>query len=848
MTRLLQLAFFLLMGLTISAQSNILITEISYNPPESGVDSLEYLELHNPTSAPISLQDWSFTMGIEYDSLDFTIEPGEYVIIAGNAIAVSQTLSVPVIGEWTRGGLNNSGEQIQLVDNTGAAVVDITYDDRNGWPGTAQGTDGGGASIELCDLAADPAIGFNWQASSTSTGVSVGGIEFLGTPGAANNCEDIGNPTADLVVSELLYNDPTMDDDLEFMEIYNNGEVAVDLTGFRFTEGVEYTFNGEMIEPGGFLVVAREAAAADALGFPVTAWTSGSLSNSGSTITLVDDSDEVVFSFTYGDDAPWPTNADGGGVSLSLCNTSGDINDAGFWRETRQDDEFAIDYNGSTIYVSPGRLMPCVLTIGEATTNDSVGLSTYLDQEVILSGVVHSGNYRSGGLEFAIQDDQGEGIVVFSGGGLSYSPELGDQLTILGRITHFSGLTEIIPNEIIVDGSGSLMDPRIVTTLDNSTEGELVTIEDVTLLDPNEWSGAGSGFDVEVTNGANTFVMRIDRDIDLFSLAPPVGTFDVTGIGWQFDPVAPFLEGFTLQPRDAFDIDPYSRPTVTYPSYDIAAVTTVNADGELDSAGVRVTLQAVVHGPNFRPSGQSFPIIDASNDGVRVVNLDETLGVEVAIGDEVEVKGTMNQFRGLTQVVADSIRIVSPGNALVDPLVVTVPSEDVESSLIEIRDPLTWVDETQWRGDGSSFSIDVTNGLDTFEIFIDNDNELADQSIPLSGQSFAAIGIGNQFDGDFPFVDNYQLLVRSGADFIPINSTNDPTLAATVQVFPNPVQDYLQIRADTPIQGVAIYSADGRLMLQPASADFSVTDLPAGLYVARVRLSEGEVPKVFLKQ
>jgi len=46
----------------------IVITEIMYNPPESGTDSLEFLELYNNGVEIVNLEGFYFAEGIEYIS------------------------------------------------------------------------------------------------------------------------------------------------------------------------------------------------------------------------------------------------------------------------------------------------------------------------------------------------------------------------------------------------------------------------------------------------------------------------------------------------------------------------------------------------------------------------------------------------------------------------------------------------------------------------------------------------------------------------------------------------------------------------------------------------------------
>ncbi|MFN8338040.1 MAG: hypothetical protein U0T36_03390 [Saprospiraceae bacterium] len=45
-------------------------------------------------------------------------------------------------------------------------------------------------------------------------------------------------------------------------------------------------------------------------------------------------------------------------------------------------------------------------------------------------------------------------------------------------------------------------------------------------------------------------------------------------------------------------------------------------------------------------------------------------------GDEVLVKGLVGQFRGLSQMVADSIKVLTAGNTLLNPKHITEFTED----------------------------------------------------------------------------------------------------------------------------------------------------------------------------
>jgi hypothetical protein len=201
-------------------------------------------------------------------------------------------------------------------------------------------------------------------------------------------------------------------------------------------------------------------------------------------------------------------------------------------------------------------------TIGEVTTEDADGVAESLELKVKLQGIAYGVNLRPGGLQFALIDAAGDGITVFSfSEDFGYAMQEGDELIIQGEITQFNGLTEIIPETLeVVSQGNSLLSPTVVTGLGEDTESRLVRLENVTLVDPMQWNNMGAGFDVEVTDGTNTYVVRIDNNVDLYTEDPPLGTFNVTGIGTQFDDdeEAPFDRGYSLLPRYIPDIDPFT--------------------------------------------------------------------------------------------------------------------------------------------------------------------------------------------------------------------------------------------------------------------------------------------------
>ncbi|MES2476368.1 MAG: lamin tail domain-containing protein [Verrucomicrobiota bacterium] len=146
---------------------------------------------------------------------------------------------------------------------------------------------------------------------------------------------------SNLVVSEIYYNPQVTDDVSEYIELLNISPTAtLDLSGLAFTEGIAFTFPNETrLAPGARILVIKSAAGFAAefgSGHAVAGVFTGSLENSGETITLRRADNTLVRSFAYSDDAPWPVIADGGGYSLVLVapHSNPDHSDPMSWRSS----------------------------------------------------------------------------------------------------------------------------------------------------------------------------------------------------------------------------------------------------------------------------------------------------------------------------------------------------------------------------------------------------------------------------------------------------------------------------------------------------------------------------------
>jgi PKD repeat protein len=156
----------------------IVITEIMYNPPESGTDSLEFIELYNNDTVTLNMQDFYFSEGITYTFPDLDLNPGGYVVLGKNDSAIWNTFGITAM-KWTSGSLTNGGELIRLKDCFGNTVDSVQYDDNEPWDPLCNG---GGYSLELCDPGSDNALAENWRRAIGFAAVNAEGDSIWAHP------------------------------------------------------------------------------------------------------------------------------------------------------------------------------------------------------------------------------------------------------------------------------------------------------------------------------------------------------------------------------------------------------------------------------------------------------------------------------------------------------------------------------------------------------------------------------------------------------------------------------------------------------------------------------------------
>ncbi|MFQ5446524.1 MAG: lamin tail domain-containing protein, partial [Saprospiraceae bacterium] len=699
-----------------ASAEGVVISEIMYNNP--GADDYEFIELYNNGSSAVDLNGWSFTKGVSFTFPAHNLAPGDFVLVAIDSAAFETAFGATAY-EWS-GGLNNGGETIELVDDTGTFVDSVAYDDANGWP---TDPDGHGPSLVLCDYGSDNNDPANWEAAITPTGFVVSGTEILANPGDDSACP--GGPIVGFLSNEFSVAEDA-GNVLAFITLANGNANATEVTvvvnaASTATAGADYS-----------------SAAPMTLTFPV-----GAITDTISFSTaIIDDADiepveTIVFELTN------PSN----GAIVAPGN-----------------DLFTINIVDNDTPTSGALVITGVFdTQVESGGTWAKGIEMQAIEDIPDLSIFGVGSANNGtgtpGVETALP-----AISVTAGDCIYVANDsmyfFGFAPTATGDAANINGddAIELYENNIVIDVFGEINvdgtgEPWEYT--DGWAYRKSGTGPDGNIFVLGNWFFSGvNAFD----NVPNNSSAPVPFPVCSYSVVPPVqaianndnvnteanapvtvnilandelpnpltsltvttqpsnGTATANGlddITYTPDPDYCGTDIFIYEICDSVGCDE-ATVTVTvacptnYPAYDIATVTTVDADGLPDSLGVTCQLQGIVHGIDFQGNTNiQFYFIDQTG-GISLFSSDD-FGYTVTEGDEVVVQGAISHFNCLTQINPDTLWLVSQGNPLVEPLLTTFLDESTESELIRINN-LTLVDPGQWTGSGSGFNVDVTNG------------------------------------------------------------------------------------------------------------------------------------------
>ncbi|MHC4719883.1 MAG: lamin tail domain-containing protein, partial [Planctomycetota bacterium] len=304
----------------------VVINELLAHSPDAAPD---WIELHNTTDANIDIGGWFLSDNDNYLT--------KYQIASGTVIDANGYI---VFYEDTDfNNLGDPGCHIPFALSENGETVYLSS-------GSAGQLAGGYSEVEDFG-ASEPNVSFGRHLKSTGTYNFV--AMSVRTPDANNAYPRVGP----IVIDEIMYNPQSGNQYEEYIELHNISSSVVYLydfgesEGWKFTDGIEFTFPADANIPAyGYLMVVKDTTAFTARygtmpgSVRVLGPYGGQLGNGGEKVQIGKpgdlDGDGVrqyirIDRVNYDDRAPWPSGADGGGLSLTRIDPNLYGNDVINW-------------------------------------------------------------------------------------------------------------------------------------------------------------------------------------------------------------------------------------------------------------------------------------------------------------------------------------------------------------------------------------------------------------------------------------------------------------------------------------------------------------------------------------
>ncbi|MCX6902644.1 MAG: lamin tail domain-containing protein [Verrucomicrobia bacterium] len=386
--------------ISLDAIRNVVINEFLANsePPLT-----DFIELYNHSNQEVDLSGaW---LSDARDAYKFRIPDGTRLPGRGFCVFTEADFN-PTPGTNNSFALSSLGERIYLVNSNQTRVIDV--------------------------------VAFEGQAPGVSSGrYPDGGPGFYEmktrTPGTTNSPPLI----RDIVINEIMFNPISGNTDDQYVELYNRGTNAINVSNWQFTDGISFSFPANTVIPvQGYLVVAKNAARLIPR-YPQLSPTntvgdfSGTLAKNGERLALSMPSEYVVSTNSHGviatninwvvvNEVWYPTTgrwtkwADGGGSSLELIDPNSDNRLAANWADSDEsakapwtnfvysdylDWVYPVNADGAALnevqvmLLGAGEVLLDDIRVGQGATNNVVANSTFdsgLTSWLIQGNHVHS--------------------------------------------------------------------------------------------------------------------------------------------------------------------------------------------------------------------------------------------------------------------------------------------------------------------------------------------------------------------------------------------------------------------------------------------------------------------------
>ncbi len=226
------------------------ITEIMYNAPDAS--ELEWVEVtiaSGPDISSMLASNLHLDGAVSFTFPDEALTKGEYIVVTNNVDLFNSTypdFSGRLFGPWDIDAstnavakLSNEGDVID-VKLTGEGDISAAFSNEPPWPSLANGK-----GRTLVFKGGNAAQATSWGASNI----------LKGNPGVGN---DEWLTTSNVRLNEIM---PTLTGATAWVELYNAGAEAVDVTGWTFESKVReetLTITSGVVPAGGYLVLDAE--------------------------------------------------------------------------------------------------------------------------------------------------------------------------------------------------------------------------------------------------------------------------------------------------------------------------------------------------------------------------------------------------------------------------------------------------------------------------------------------------------------------------------------------------------------------------------------------------------------
>ncbi len=561
-----------------AAATHVVISEFATRGPSAATD--EFVELYNPTSAPISIAGWK----LQYKSATGTVWNDRATLPANTTIAAhgfyliaNQTYVGTVTPDFTSGSW---GSGTGMADNGNIRILDAgaLEVDKIGW-GTGNDPEGGVDAPNHGTSANNNSVERKALAGSTADSLAAGGLhELLG------NGQDTDVNGSDFVVQTHGRN-PQNALNLPEPAIAVGGSgtghaVASPATAFvgqtlgsvalAFSQDSSYTITNIAVTiPSGWTwshSLADVALSGAAFATATPSVVGDTVFVTGAALTTVDAGTLTISTITP------PSSKGSSFLSTRTATATGTL---------------------TSIAPVPAVRVLELVPIVSLHVNDATGVATSpyaVGAEATVTGIV-TANLSSVRTDVYLQDVSGA-IDLFNAALAPVTLAPGDSVTVTGSILQFRGLTELQPDFSLmtVHSSGHpVPDPLVMTCAElNATfhadgtepnESRLIRINGVT------YNSVASTI-TDASGTANIFIPAT------YPAVPAV--FDIIGILKQFKPGTPapgppYTADYEITPRTPDDIIAHPGPVITAgPSEDQIAATSVRLNWTTDVASTSI--------------------------------------------------------------------------------------------------------------------------------------------------------------------------------------------------------------------------------------------------------------------